>query len=825
MTSATIAMSFGPPGTYPDPFFSQGHYSQLDDCLLDDQNVFDALEQMQSSAPLMFMNPLHGQSAQLHQNERQLAARSVPYDIHAHNLRPSDGVSALPHASNQRGGSPAFSNHASSISNGLDAESYFDLELQTPADSCSSYYSPDLETFGTTDIPFAISGTGGGACVNPAEVHNETRNFDLNESVLTLQPLRAYSMDSLNSVPVPFGGGVTSAAFDIHISQQMPVMQTVDINPNRQTSPVDMEEVKDEIHAKAMVVGTRRLSHASDAEKDEEDVEPHEDDDVEDTRDQDDDYNTRRRPRKISSAGSNAKPKVSMGMKRRSQHQLANSGRGLKRRRTSSSGAAVTVKAEPHTSPGARQSTTGVSTSRSSAVSQFACTECQQAMSAANGGSCGLKRNTKQKTAAVRGGKGSASSADSPSSSPSTFLFKDAASLAAHVKKQHTRPYVCVFDFAGCGATFASKNEWKRHVSSQHLLLHYWLCTEGACANVHNGPASKVGKQSAKKKHDHNEEDEDDVGPALPDGAIFNRKDLYTQHLRRMHTPVAVKRAQRLAGVPTVGPPAPSAAAAAKAASSASSKKDTGALAANKDAKAEANQIIADWEETVRRLQREALRDRCALPDTMACPAEGCDESFHGPAAWDMRMEHVARHLDVAIAVDDESSSGRKDKTATAVTTPGRVVFGGENDPTLMAWATSPEVRVVVRARPSDGNGGREWVLFDPLRGVREDVAAAAGIDGDVADTKPTSGRARKPVSGAAAAARRSSAAGRNTKDGRPAPAPRAGNRRPVAANDEYDDTTIVAVGGNVTDLGPCADTVVVGGVGGDDDADGEVDE
>ena len=31
----------------------------------------------------------------------------------------------------------------------------------------------------------------------------------------------------------------------------------------------------------------------------------------------------------------------------------------------------------------------------------------------------------------------------------------------------------CVFDFAGCKATFAKKNEWKRHVATQHLLLNY----------------------------------------------------------------------------------------------------------------------------------------------------------------------------------------------------------------------------------------------------------------------------------------------------------------------------------------------------------------
>lgn len=59
--------------------------------------------------------------------------------------------------------------------------------------------------------------------------------------------------------------------------------------------------------------------------------------------------------------------------------------------------------------------------------------------------------------------------------------FKDAAALQRHVASAHTRAFVCVFAFAGCDATFASKNEWKRHVGSQHVTLNVWVCEVDGC--------------------------------------------------------------------------------------------------------------------------------------------------------------------------------------------------------------------------------------------------------------------------------------------------------------------------------------------------------
>ncbi|KAH8881537.1 hypothetical protein GQ53DRAFT_754184 [Thozetella sp. PMI_491] len=246
--------------------------------------------------------------------------------------------------------------------------------------------------------------------------------------------------------------------------------------------------------------------------------------------------------------------------------------------------------------------------------------------------------------------------------------FKDQASLDSHVKKQHTRPYHCVFHFAGCTSTFATKNEWKRHVASQHLLLHYWLCQEGSCNKLtnHSGasntnPGSRYRSRSGRTVASTVAATAGpSFGPPLPNGAIFNRKDLYTQHLRRMHTPPNIKKQAKQQQQPR---------------------------------KTSSANTTPDWEAHLRTLASRAMQDRCALPTYMRCPAPGCEFEFRGPDAWDQRMEHVGRHLERAAASEEPP-----------------VEFGGPHDPTLIEWASHHEVAVIRR-----GATGR-WELNNPLR-------------------------------------------------------------------------------------------------------------
>ncbi|KAL2202694.1 hypothetical protein CC79DRAFT_1325527 [Sarocladium strictum] len=51
-------------------------------------------------------------------------------------------------------------------------------------------------------------------------------------------------------------------------------------------------------------------------------------------------------------------------------------------------------------------------------------------------------------------------------------------------RKRHEKPYGCTFK--GCQKEFGSKNDWKRHESSQHLQLETWSCEYDGCTKICN---------------------------------------------------------------------------------------------------------------------------------------------------------------------------------------------------------------------------------------------------------------------------------------------------------------------------------------------------
>lgn len=154
--------------------------------------------------------------------------------------------------------------------------------------------------------------------------------------------------------------------------------------------------------------------------------------------------------------------------------------------------------------------------------------------------------------------------------------FKDSSSLRKHVAAAHTRPFPCAFSFAGCTSTFGSKNEWKRHIASQHLCLQYYRC-------------SSCTQSAAEGK-----------------GNEFNRKDLFTQHLRRMHAPFAVKKSL---------------------------------------AKAD-SRVQMEWDSHVKEMQQSCLVTRRMPPSRSACPKPECQTVFEGAGSWDEWTEHVGRHME-----------------------------------------------------------------------------------------------------------------------------------------------------------------------------------
>ncbi|CAH0053191.1 unnamed protein product [Clonostachys solani] len=195
------------------------------------------------------------------------------------------------------------------------------------------------------------------------------------------------------------------------------------------------------------------------------------------------------------------------------------------------------------------------------------------------------------------------------------FSCKDYNTLDKHIKSDHARPFFCIFQFAGCDDRFAAKNEWKRHVMSQHVVAKVNVCTYGVCAQNNDKPTRSQTKYL-------------DV-----EGKQFNRKDLYDSHIRRMHPYPATKK-----------------------------------------------QSLKQWEDLLKILLRQSIHIRCSTPTYLECPSPDCNLSFEGDDAWDQRMEHTARHMEMAASGDADD-----------------IVIGGDNDRTLIEWASAPEVGVIKR--------------------------------------------------------------------------------------------------------------------------------
>lgn len=157
---------------------------------------------------------------------------------------------------------------------------------------------------------------------------------------------------------------------------------------------------------------------------------------------------------------------------------------------------------------------------------------------------------------------------------------KPRSASKAIVESQHQddrRSFPCPLAAYHCSSTFSSKNEWKRHVSTQHIKLGFWRCD--LCA-----PTTDPNDISVLYHND------------------FNRKDLFTQHLRRMH-------------------------------------------AAHGSGARHTKDFPVDEDNIQEHQTRCYLQLRCA-PQQSICPLNNCGYEFLGPAGWEQRMEHVGRHLE-----------------------------------------------------------------------------------------------------------------------------------------------------------------------------------
>ena len=164
------------------------------------------------------------------------------------------------------------------------------------------------------------------------------------------------------------------------------------------------------------------------------------------------------------------------------------------------------------------------------------------------------------------------------------------------------RKFICSFSHYGCDVALSSKNEWKRHVSIQHLQLGFYRCDVGPC-----NPEYNPGVPGHKRVYND-----------------FNRKDLFTQHHRRMHKPES-------------GP-------------------GSGAFAPGQE-------NSADWKAFEDSL--EGVRQRCWVEKRkppMRSTCGFCGRVFEGDGSWNDRMEHVGGHFSRDVI---DSKEEREDEDLT----------------------------------------------------------------------------------------------------------------------------------------------------------------
>lgn len=159
---------------------------------------------------------------------------------------------------------------------------------------------------------------------------------------------------------------------------------------------------------------------------------------------------------------------------------------------------------------------------------------------------------------------------------PSNGSPKGVNSEANSSNANAARPFPCPLAPYTCQSTFASKNEWKRHVSTQHIRLGFWRCDLCPTTVDSNNPSTVY----------YND---------------FNRKDLFTQHLRRMHAAPVHQSARN-------------------------------------------NKIYPVNEDNLAEHQTRCYQHLRSAPPRSTCLF--CGRTFSGPGSWDERMEHVGRHME-----------------------------------------------------------------------------------------------------------------------------------------------------------------------------------
>jgi hypothetical protein len=111
-------------------------------------------------------------------------------------------------------------------------------------------------------------------------------------------------------------------------------------------------------------------------------------------------------------------------------------------------------------------------------------------------------------------------------------------------KNAPKRDYICLFAPYGCKTSFTAKNEWSRHMRTQHLKSDIYrcsLCIENGGAMALEVPGSNSSRPSTSSSSSASPASSSDTitnnasQSSKKEPGEFKRKDLFTPHLRRMH--------------------------------------------------------------------------------------------------------------------------------------------------------------------------------------------------------------------------------------------------------------------------------------------------
>lgn len=147
-------------------------------------------------------------------------------------------------------------------------------------------------------------------------------------------------------------------------------------------------------------------------------------------------------------------------------------------------------------------------------------------------------------------------------------------------RQDNPRAFFCPLAPYGCSSAFNAKNEWKRHALTQHFRLGFWRCDQ--CTD----------------------------SPERPND--FNRKDLFVQHVRRMH--------------PTN---------AAMPSTSNSKKKGRAHGRGGR---------VATVEAALNKIAARCYQRTLTAPESCACIF--CEDRFEGEGAMEIWTEHVGKHME-----------------------------------------------------------------------------------------------------------------------------------------------------------------------------------